>query len=210
MKMMETNLAAVAKAIDSTEERAEKLRKRGQKAKAQQVAEASSAVSNAYAEWDSQAPYVFEKLQVADESRCNNLRDSLTRMQTFELDHAQSAIQAAEATLALMLDVSTNDEVKAFTSKSTAGRQKIERQRSRTVIYPPHPSTPSIVTDDSVSVQSSGSGGGTLAGGMLLHRFCGKIILSALCRKSWPRPETTGYRSSESKSKQYVLQIYIT
>lgn len=161
MKTMETNLGAAAKAIDMAEERTEKLRRRGQKAKAQQVAEAAAAVSNAQAEWDSQAPFVFEKLQAADESRCNGLRDALTRLHTLELDHAQISMQAAEAKLSVILDISTSDEIKSFASKATYGRQKIEKQISRSTNHAPHPSTPSIVTDDSVSVQSSGSGGGT-------------------------------------------------
>lgn len=166
MKNLETNLSAIAKTVDSAEERAEKLRKRGQKAKPQQVAEAATSVSNAHAEWDSQAPFVFEKLEVADEARCNNLKDALTRLQTLELDQAQSTMQAAEATLSIMLDITASDETKGFANKATLGRHKIERQQSRTGSRNPgHPSTPSIVTDDSVSVQSSHSGGGVSGGG---------------------------------------------
>lgn len=159
MKMMEGNLGAAAKAIDAAEERAEKLRKRGQKAKAQQVMEAANAVSNANAEWDSQAPFVFEKLQAADESRCNSLRDALTRLQTLELDHAQSSMQAAEATLTVILDISTSDEIKSFAAKATHGQPRMERKSSRSGPAGPHQSTPSIVADDSVSFQSSHSGG---------------------------------------------------
>ena len=174
MKVMETNLGAVAKSIDSSEDRAEKLRKRGQKAKAQQVAEAAQAVSSAMAEWESQAPFVFEKLQAADESRCNHLRDALTRLQTLELDHAQTTMQSASAILTIILDINTNEEIKAFANKATLSKQKIERQHSRTGPgnNVPYPATPSIVTDDSVSVQSSGSGGGASAGGKLPKCGC--------------------------------------
>lgn len=166
MKSLEVNLGAIAKSVDTAEERAEKLRKRGQKAKPQQVAETASAVSSAHSEWDSQAPFVFEKLEVADEARCHNLRDALTRFHTLRLDQAQSEMQAAEAALGLILDVSVAEEIKAFANKATLGRHKIERQQSRTGSRTPgHPSTPSIVTDDSVSVQSSHSGGGVSGGG---------------------------------------------
>jgi len=165
MKNMEANLSAAAKAVDAAEDRAEKLRRRGQKAKAQQVAEAATAVANANAEWDSQAPFVFEKLQAADESRCNNLRDALTRFQTLELDHVQSTMQGAEATLTAILDINTGDEIKSFANKATLGQHKIERKQSRTASQGAHPATPSIVTDDSISVQSSGSGGGASASG---------------------------------------------
>ena len=169
MRIMETNLGAVAKSIDAAEERSEKLRKRGQKAKAQQVAEAASAVTNAVAEWESQAPFVFEKLQAADETRCNNLRDALVQLQTFELDQAQSTMSMAEANITVMLDINTSDEIRGFANKATFGRQKIERQQSRTgtINHGTQPSTPSIVTDDSISVQSTGSGGAPSGGGTL-------------------------------------------
>ena len=159
MKTMETNLAATAKTIDTAEERAEKLKRRGLKAKPQQVAEAANAVANAHAEWDSQAPFVFEKLQAADESRCNGLRDALTRLHTLELDFAQATMQTAESNLTVIIDVSTSDEIKNFVHKATAGRSKIERHTSQTAKHTTLPATPSIVTDDNVSVQSSGSGG---------------------------------------------------
>lgn len=177
MKVMETNLGSVAKSIDASEERVEKLRKRGLKAKPQQVAEATQAVSSAVAEWDSQAPFVFEKLQAADESRCNQLRDALTRFQTFELDHAQMTVQSASATLTIILDINTNEEIKSFANKATLSRQKIERQHSRTGNNLPHPATPSIVTDDSVSVQSSGSGGGASAGGELIGTQMPRVVV---------------------------------
>jgi hypothetical protein len=179
---MEANLSAAAKAIDAAEERAEKLRKRGQKAKAQQVAEAATAVSNANAEWDSQAPFIFEKLQAADESRCNTLRDALTRLQTLELDNAQSTMQMAEANLTVILDINTSDEIKGFASKATLGQYKIERKMSRSA---PHPSAPSIIADDSISVhtQSSHSGGPHGPGGLGLKRL-GTVLRNRSNRNS--------------------------
>lgn len=169
MKVMESNLGAVAKSIDSTEERADRLRRKGTRAKATHVAEAAQAVSNAHAEWDSQAPFVFEKLQAADESRCNHLRDALTRLQTLELDHAQASVQSASEVLTVILDINTTEEIKAFAHKATYSRPKIERQQSRTLNHATYPATPSIVTDDSVSVRSSGSGGVHSVGGELLN-----------------------------------------
>ncbi|CAZ83113.1 unnamed protein product [Tuber melanosporum] len=132
MKNLETNMAAVAKAVDSAEEKVEKLKKRGPKAKAHQVAEAASAASNALAEWDSQAPFVFEKFQAADESRVNQLRDVLTTWQTLEVDQSQRSMQSAESTLNIILDISTEDEIRGFANKATVGKQRIERERSRT------------------------------------------------------------------------------
>lgn len=167
MKSLESNLTAIAKSIQSAEDKADKLQKRGQKAKPQQVAEAASAVSNAQAEWDSQAPFVFEKLEVADEARCNNLRDALTRLQTLELDTATSTSQSAEAILGTLLDISAADETKTFANRATLGRHKLEKQHSRTGTRGSGTvATPSIITDDSVSVRSSQSGQGHGIGGL--------------------------------------------
>lgn len=168
MKNLELNMATVAKAVDSAEGKVEKLKNRGPKAKTHQVAEAASAASNALAEWDSQAPFVFEKFQAADESRVNQLRDVLTTWQTLEVDQSQRSMQSAESTLNIILDISTEDEIRGFANKATVGKQRIERERSRTASSGATTgmpsSTPSIVTDDSVSVQSSGSGGGSGGG----------------------------------------------
>lgn len=164
---MELNLAAAAKAVDVADEKEQKVKRRGTKAKPQQVADAANAVSNAVGEWESQAPFAFEKFQAADESRCNHLRDVLTTWQTLELDQAQMNMQAAETTLNVILDIDTSDEIKGFANKVTVGKDKIERLQSRTTSSggpPGMPSTPSIVTDDSVSVQSSGSGGASGGG----------------------------------------------
>lgn len=176
---MEPNLAAAAKAVDVADEKEQKVKRRGTKAKPQQVADAANAVSNAVGEWESQAPFAFEKFQAADESRCNHLRDVLTTWQTLELDQAQMNMQAAEATLNVILDIDTSDEIKGFANKVTAGKDKIERLQSRTTSSggpPGMPSTPSIVTDDSVSVQSSGSGGAS--GGGLSSLPAGRSLYS--------------------------------
>lgn len=204
MKNMETNLSAAAKAVDAAEDRAEKLRRRGQKAKAQQVAEAATAVANANAEWDSQAPFVFEKLQAADESRCNSLRDALTRFQTLESDYAQNSMQGAESTLTAILDISTGDEIKGFANRATLGHHKVERKQSRSTGYSHHPATPSIVTDDSISVQSSGSGGASASGRPLGFDWS-DLCANRVSRKPWQhrlRTQATGHSAPEPVKSQ--------
>lgn len=72
-----------------------------------------------------------------------------------------------------MLDLNTSDEIKTFAETVTHGKPKIERQggKAPTTASAGMPSsTPFIVTDDSVSVQSAGSGSG---GGMTEFRPCG-------------------------------------
>ncbi|KAF8456649.1 Muniscin C-terminal mu homology domain-containing protein [Terfezia claveryi] len=163
LKAYEGNLTGIAKQIDNAEDKADKLRKKGARAQAARVAEAAAAVEKATGDWDSQAPFVFEKLQAVDETRCNNLRDSLTQYHTLEVDQAQRAMQLANESLSTLLDLNTIDEIRTFAETVTHGRPKIERQGARaptTAAVGMPSTTQSIVTDDSVSVQSAGSGSG--------------------------------------------------
>lgn len=164
MKNVEGSLSNLADQIDVAEKKSDKLKRRGTKAQAAKVAEAANGLEKVMNEWESQAPFVFEKLQACDEVRIGNLRDALTQYHTLEADCAQRAMQLAQESLTTLLDVNTSDEIKAFAARTTNGKARIERTRSRTGTSssnaPGLPSsTPSIVTDDSVSVQSSGSGG---------------------------------------------------
>lgn len=173
MKTCDANLAGLAKQIDTAEDKADKLRKKGTRAQASKVAEAMAAVAKATGDWESQAPFIFEKFQAADETRWNTLRDCLTQYHTLEVDQAQRSMQLANESLSTLLDLNTTDEIKTFVETVTHGKPKVERQGSKvptTASAGMPSSTPSIVTDDSVSIQSAGSGSG---GGMMEFRPCG-------------------------------------
>lgn len=176
MKDVEANLHALAKHVETAEEKADKLRKRGQKAAAAKVSEAASAVERTNADWDSQAPYVFEQLQLVDETRLNQLRDALTQYHTLEADCAQKTMQHAQESLATLLDFKTEDEVRHFAQNSTQGKSKISRTSSRqglpsTPNNGTFPSTPSIVTEhDAASVRTTNSGGAPSIESELLSR----------------------------------------
>ncbi|KAK2616894.1 Suppressor of Profilin deletion [Conoideocrella luteorostrata] len=72
-------------------------------------------------EWQSSAPYIFEKLQEVDESRINHLRDVLTQYQTHEADKGERVQGIAGQTLAIVVEVKTEDEIRDFASSSVAG-----------------------------------------------------------------------------------------
>ncbi|KAG6320880.1 hypothetical protein E4U44_005734 [Claviceps purpurea] len=72
-------------------------------------------------EWESTAPYIFEKLQEVDESRVNHLRDILTQYQTHEADQAERVRGIAGQTLAIVVEVKTEDEISDFASTMVAG-----------------------------------------------------------------------------------------
>ena len=164
MTTIQGNLAAMAKEVEAAQEKADKLKKKGAKAPVTKVADATSGVENATNQWESQAPYVFERLQSVDESRLNHLRDLLTQFQTHEVDQVERNRVTAEETLNVILNVETADEIKNFATRMVGGKSKVERQRSRTTtgstLSPP---APSLVTDETASQRSGGSGGTSTA-----------------------------------------------
>jgi len=157
----------MARDIDNAQKKAEKLQSRGNKAATDKVANASSDLENAQAQWDSQAPYVFETLQSVDETRLNHLRDVLTQFQTHEVDLVEKNRITAEQSLNILLNVETADEIKTFALRTSSGRPKVDRQQSRPNVdrqqsrpSAPVPSTssPSIAQLEQTESQRSDSG----------------------------------------------------
>jgi F-BAR domain only protein len=164
MATISGNLASMAKDIDASQRKADKLKLKGEKAAAGKVASATSEVENAQSQWDSQAPYVFEKLQDVDESRCDRLRDLLTQFQTHEVDQVERNRVSAEDCLNAILNIETADEIKTWAAKAVSGKPKLERpplpkppSSSGGGLAPPPPSTPSRRGDDDASQRSGSS-----------------------------------------------------
>ncbi|EPS35473.1 hypothetical protein H072_11149 [Dactylellina haptotyla CBS 200.50] len=158
LRTMEGNLNGLAKAIDSNEDKVEKMKKKGKRAEPAKVAEATSSLKDALGNWESQSPFIFEQFQAVDEARITQLRESLTRMQTLELDQMDHMKGLMEGTVQALLDVNTMDEIKAFTNRVCGNKSSASiGSRPPSQRAPPILQTPSIVTDDSISVQSSGS-----------------------------------------------------
>lgn len=170
MTNISNNLTVMARELDEARDRSDKLTKKGGKASTQKVDAASSKLESATQQWESQAPFIFETLQVLDESRVNMLRDLLTQWQTHESDRAQRGTDIAVETLAMMLEISTEREVQAFVNKVTAGKAQLPppsrttTRRSTTHMsqnsasQPSVPSTPNPASqppDDDVSEHNS-------------------------------------------------------
>ncbi|KZF25203.1 hypothetical protein L228DRAFT_280460 [Xylona heveae TC161] len=173
---MQGNLAARAKEIETAQKKVDKLKDKGAKASAGKVAQATSEVESATATWDSQAPYIFEKLQAVDENRLNHLRDVLTQYQTHEVDQVERNRIVAEECLNVLLNIETADEIKTYAIRTAEGRPRIERQRSRTTPSSTlAPSTPAIVADDGAS-QGSGSVKEQRHGGLSSLKRLGTVI----------------------------------
>jgi len=116
---MQGNLQALARDVDRAQQKADKLREKGDSSK---IASASSDLEGSQAHWQAQAPYVFENLQTLDEARLGNLRDALTQFQTHEMDQVERNRVSAEQCLNVLLNVETGDEIKAFTTKAVQSR----------------------------------------------------------------------------------------
>ncbi|KAI9875662.1 MAG: hypothetical protein M1830_008136 [Pleopsidium flavum] len=155
------NLAAMARETEVAQKKADKLRDKGGKASAGKVANATSDVESASQQWDSQAPFIFERLQALDESRLNHLRDVLTQFQTHEVDQVERNRLTAESCLNVLLNVETADEINAFAVRTAGGRPGIApRQKSKSTTggtLSPPPSTGLV--DDGASERSGTSGG---------------------------------------------------
>lgn len=136
MTTIQGNLASMAKDVERAQQKAEKLRGKGERAEAGRVANASSEMDNAQGQWDSQAPYVFENLQAVDETRLNMLRDVLTQFQTHEVDMMQKSQTTAEHCLNVLLSLQTEDEIKTFALKAVQGKSRPERQHRPSIPTP--------------------------------------------------------------------------
>jgi hypothetical protein len=130
MTTMQGNLAAMAKEIDLSQDKLEKLKKKGAKAQTSKVADAAGGLDTAMGEWNSQAPFVLEKLQEIDESRLNHLRDLLTQLQTHEMDRIERERSESEDCLNLLLNIQTSDEITRFAKRATGGKVNLEQRPS--------------------------------------------------------------------------------
>ena len=160
MSAVQSNLAAMAREIEVAQKKTDKLREKGGKVSAGKVAVASSELESATQQWESQAPFIFERLQALDESRLNHLRDVLTQLETHEVDQVERNRQTAESCLNVLLNVETADEIKAFSIRARGGRPSAApRQKSRGATESTLSRPPTALVDDGASERSGTSGG---------------------------------------------------
>lgn len=121
MPGIQNNLAGLAKNVETAQKKVDKARAKGAKGADKLASEIANA-EEVHQQWDSRAPFVFEQLQSADETRLNHLRDVLTQLETHEVDQVERARQAAESCLNVLLNVETADEIKTFAAKMAGTR----------------------------------------------------------------------------------------
>ena len=129
------------------------------------MASATQEVEEKIQQWDSQAPFILEKLQEVDENRLIHLRNVLTQFQTHEMDLVGRNREITGACLSTLVEVKVEEEVRIFSSKTATGRPKVEKQRSRTATGSTlAPSSSLTGTDDAASQRSGLSGGANKSG----------------------------------------------
>ncbi|KAE8402621.1 Muniscin C-terminal mu homology domain-containing protein [Aspergillus pseudonomiae] len=153
---VQSDLATLAKNLEASLKKVDKAREKGPKG-ADKLAGAVAASEGVRQEWESRAPFAFEQLQAADESRLNHLRDALTQLETHESDQVERCRQATETCLNVLLNVETADEIRTFAEKVNGGRPVVlSQQTSPTPVAPPGP--PPRLHDDTASQRSETSG----------------------------------------------------
>lgn len=150
MSTVQGNLGAMAKELDDAQERSDKLTRKGGKASAAKVDQATVKLQVAEQQWNSQAPFIFETLQALDERRLNHLRDVLTQYETHQADQIERNRIAVEQTLSTLLEVDTVQEIKNWSQAGVAGKPITERRARQlstadaaaAAAMPPPPPTP--------------------------------------------------------------------
>ncbi|OBT54748.1 hypothetical protein VE04_05435 [Pseudogymnoascus sp. 24MN13] len=157
------HLAQMAKEYESAQDTVDKLAKKGSKANQAKTQQATQKLNSVTSEWESQAPFIFEKLQAIDETRLNHLRDVLTQFETHEMDQVERNRVSTEAALTSLLEVDTAVEIHNFATNATQGKPKLERvataartgstvsASSANLALPP----PRMPTEDSSSLHSA-------------------------------------------------------
>ncbi|KAG9242377.1 Muniscin C-terminal mu homology domain-containing protein [Calycina marina] len=124
---IQANLSHIAKELEDAQEKSAKLSKKGGKANTAKVDAAAKALANANGQWEAQAPYMYEKLQLLDETRLNHLRDVFTQYETFHTDANDREAKIVQQALETILDIKTEDEVSAWSNAHVSGKPVIER-----------------------------------------------------------------------------------
>lgn len=141
--------------------------------------------NNSSGDWDSQAPFIMEQLQAADESRCNHLRDVLTQFQTHEVDQVERNRKTAEQCLNALLTVETADEIKLFAvrnARTPGARSSIAEGASSPTPMPAVARTPQRNTRMPPRVDTNSSLNVPAAGGANLDDAASQRSASG---KSW-------------------------
>ncbi|KAL2821275.1 Muniscin C-terminal mu homology domain-containing protein [Aspergillus cavernicola] len=160
MPGVQNDLTNLAKNLDTAQKKVDKAKDKGPKG-ADRLASAVTAAQEVRQQWESRAPFVFEQLQAADETRLNHLRDILTQLETHESDQIERCRQAAESCLNVLLNVETADEIKTFAARVNGGRPVAPlRQQTSPTPQPPLPPLPPPprIQDDAASQRSQSSG----------------------------------------------------
>jgi hypothetical protein len=118
VRQLHSQLSEVAQTIEYNQEKLDKYANTPNKSLDKQE-KYQTALQNANATWDSQAPYVFEVFENTDFSRLEFLRDSLLRFITAYTDSLNKISQSNEKTLETILNFNPENEISRFAKVSS-------------------------------------------------------------------------------------------
>ncbi len=180
------NLTSIAKDFENAQKKADKLKDKIGRLSSGRTANTNSSVDDANQQWETQAPHIFEQLQVLDEVRVNHLRNVLTQFQTHEVDSIEQNRKPAELCLNALLNIETTDEIKMFASRistdpprappsrrQSSASSTIRRLSSAGGGAPPMPPPPRLTADITRSIPrfSDETGQGESTPGVYLFHF---------------------------------------
>ena len=125
---------SLAESYSSYEQQLEKLHRKPGKNQ-QQMNIAQHSLDETRSQWESQAPYVLEQIQTADEGRLAYLKSALTTFVTVEEDRYKMSLKESEVILNSVLSFEPSNEVSAFANQ-------VERGEATSAMTGPEPSAP--------------------------------------------------------------------
>lgn len=127
------NLDTLAHTFSNNDEKVEKLRKKTQTSRHHQLVEnAQHSLDELRSQWESQAPFILEQIEIIDKARLGFLKNSLINFETLEADKSQRLMKNTESVLNTILSFEPMDEVAAFAAQ--AGRN-LERPSTHNNIH---------------------------------------------------------------------------
>ncbi|OLL22803.1 Cytoskeletal protein syp1 [Neolecta irregularis DAH-3] len=117
MRHVESNIASLAKYVELAEGKVEKVKKKGKAlpTKVEQVLESMSIVRG---QWETEAPFVFERFQAIDERRLEFIKDIYHKYENLEIEQAKRKTEISDGVLLDIGNLSVKSEIDNYVQRS--------------------------------------------------------------------------------------------
>ncbi|CAG8442936.1 4687_t:CDS:10 [Ambispora gerdemannii] len=128
LKNYETTLGKIVKdheerllKVNKLKSKNEKLTGKKHEASEMKLKEAQKVLDNSQHEWLREAPHILEKYQSVDEARLTNLKESIARFETIQVETCQKRVLMAERTLETVFTFDVLSEIENFCLQKIEG-----------------------------------------------------------------------------------------